>query len=462
MVSTGAPPVALLLAAGKGTRMNSRHPKAVHRLLGKPMGRYAADLALRLGVERVVAVVGHGAEAVREALGADLEYVEQGEPRGTGHAVAAAAPLLAEHQGPLLVLQADNVLLTDETVAELLARHQETGAAATLLTTVLEQPGSYGRILRSEGGAVSRIVEAKGAPEEVLALGEINAGCYVFSAPRLFEALRGLRPDPTTGELYLTDAIQLLAGRGERVEAVVADDPTVALGVNTRVELAEAAALLRGRLLREHMLNGVTIEDPATTYVEADVRIGRDTVLRPMTYLCGRTLLGEECDVGPVVRITDCVLGDRVSVQNAVLAQSEVGEETRIGPFAQLRPGCKLGRKVKIGNFVELKNAEVEDRASVGHLAYIGDAFVGEKTNIGAGTITCNYDGKRKHQTRIGRNTFIGSHATLIAPVVVGEGGFVAAGTVVTQDVPPDALAVGRARQENKPGWARKRREREG
>ncbi len=255
--------------------------------------------------------------------------------------------------------------------------------------------------------------------------------------------------------------IRSLAEHGRRIEALAADDPSLILRVRHRIDLAIAAMLLRHRILREHMLAGVTIEDPATTYIEPDVRIGQDTRIRPMTHLAGRTTIGEECDIGPSVRIADCRIGDGVAIQFAVLTESEVDSGTRIGPFAQLRPGCRVGRKVKIGNFVELKNAVVEDGASLGHLAYVGDAFVGEKTNIGAGTITCNYDGRRKHVTRIGRGAFVGSHATLIAPVEIGDGAFVAAGTVVTEDVPADALAIGRAQQTNKPDWARKRREQE-
>lgn len=431
-----SPPAALVLAAGKGSRMNSRYPKPVHPLLGKPMGRYAIDLCHRLGIERVIVVVGHGAERVREALGDDVEYVEQAERRGTGHAVSAARSLLADYAGTLLVLPADCPLLTDEVVSEMLRRHEESEAVASLLPTALSS--------NPAGDIFARAA----------------ASVYLFHSPTLFGALGDVQPDPATGETDLTAVAALLEGRGERVVTEGLHDPAGTLDVNDRVRLAHVTAVLRRRILHAHMHNGVTVEDPDTTYIDPDVVIGQDTVIRPMTWLCGKTIVGEESDIGPSVRITDCTLGDRVSVQSAVLAQSMVGDDTRIGPFAQLRPGCRIGRKVKIGNFVELKNAEVEDRASMGHLAYIGDAFVGEKSNIGAGTITCNYDGKNKHRTRIGQHTFIGSHSTLIAPVEVGDGGFVAAGTVVTGDVPPDALAIGRSRQSNKPDWARLNRER--
>ncbi|MFN3651354.1 MAG: bifunctional UDP-N-acetylglucosamine diphosphorylase/glucosamine-1-phosphate N-acetyltransferase GlmU [Armatimonadota bacterium] len=461
-MSSQTPSAALLLAAGKGTRMRSRYPKATHRILGKPMGAYPLEICRRLGIPRLVLVVGHEADAVREALGPELEHVVQAEPRGTGHAVLAARSRLEETRGAILVLQADNALLTDEVVSRLCERHAQTGAACTLLAVTPEDPASYGRVVRAEDGSVRAVVEARGAAPEVLAVREINAGAYVFDSARLWETLSRVEPDAATGEIYLTEVIRLLSEGGERVECVTADDPRVGLSINDRVELAAATAIIRKRVLVEQMRAGVTIEDPATTYIEPGVRIGIDTVIRPMTFLSGATEIGEECEIGPGARITGCVLGDRVSVQQAVLTDSTVGDECKIGPFAQLRPGCRVGRKVKIGNFVELKKAEVEDGASMGHLAYIGDAFVGEKTNIGAGTITCNYDGKHKHRTEIGRRAFVGSHATLVAPVSVGDGSFVAAGSVVTEDVPADDLAIGRARQVNKAGWARKRRELEG
>lgn len=459
MSPVNAPPVALILAAGKGTRMRSRYPKAVQPLLGKPLARHAVDLCRRVGIQRVIVVVGHGAEEVREKLGSDVEYVTQEEQRGTGHAVLAAAPYLGDHTGPVVVIQADNVLLTEAAVQALLTRHVERSAALTLLSAVLDDALHYGRIVRRPDGSVAGIVEAKGAGPDHLALREINAGAYVLSPATVFPALASVPADPSTGEIYFTGVVHLLVETGQRVEGVVSDDPVAALSVNDRVELAAAAAVLRERILREHMRAGVLIEDPASTYIDADVRIGQDTVLRPQTYLLGRTVVGEECVIGPNAQITSCSLGNGVQVQQAVLAGSEVGDETKIGPFAQLRPGCRIGRKVKIGNFVELKAAEVEDRVSIGHLAYIGDAVVGERTNIGAGTITCNYDGKRKHRTHIGRGTFIGSHSTLVAPVRIADGGFTAAGSVITEDVPEDGLGIARARQTNKEGWARKYRE---
>ena len=459
MLPANASPVALILAAGKGTRMRSRHPKAIQPLLGKPLTRHIIDLCRRIGMERIIVVVGHEAEQVRAALGEDVEYALQDEQRGTGPAVLAAAPLLRKHQGPLVVLQADNVLLTEEAVQSLIRRQVETGAAAVLLTALLPDALHYGRVLRSDSGGVVSTVEAKSATPEQLAVREINAGAYVFAAEALFRHLGAVQPDPVTGEVYLPGVIRFLVEAGQRVEAVVAEDTSAALSVNDRIELAEAAAVLRARILREHLRAGVTIEDLASTYIDADVQIGQDTVIRPQTYLSGSTVIGEECVIGPSAQITDCILGNGVFVQHAVLASSEVGDETKIGPFAQLRPGCKIGRKVKIGNFVELKAATVEDRVSIGHLAYIGDAFLGEKTNVGAGTITCNYDGKKKHKTHVGKGVFVGSHSTLVAPVRLEDGAFTAAGSVITEDVPQDGMGIGRSRQANKEGWARRYRE---
>ncbi len=451
------PLVGLVLAAGRGSRMRSRRPKAVHSLLGMPLARHAVEMCRRAGASRVLVVVGHEADVVRAAVGEDVEYVDQGEPRGTGHAVLAAAAHLPG-ACRLLVLQADTVLLADESLRGLLERQAETGAAAVFATALPEDPARAGRVLRHPDGRFRCIREVSGAGPEVTAVREINVGAYVFAVPAVTDALAKVVPDPATGEVYLTSILEPLAAEAG-VEAMLLENASEAQGVNDRVELARATALLRDRILSRHMLAGVTIEDPASTWIGPEVRIGADTVIRPHTFLEGRTAVGEECELGPGLRVKDCTLGDRVAAHNAVLAESEIGEGTRIGPFAQLRPGCRVGRKVKIGNFVELKNAQVEDGVSVGHLAYVGDASVGEKSNIGAGTITCNYDGQKKHRTRIGRAAFIGSHTTLVAPVEVGDGAFTAAGAVVTQDVPGDALAIARARQENKPGWAARRRE---
>jgi bifunctional UDP-N-acetylglucosamine pyrophosphorylase/glucosamine-1-phosphate N-acetyltransferase len=450
--------ISLVLAAGKGTRMNSALPKAAHRLCGRPLARYAVELARGLGSTRVCVIVGHDAETVREALGGDCEYVVQEPQLGTGHAVRQAEAVLRGCTGDVLVLQGDTPLLTRQTLETLLQRHRSSAAVATLLTAVLEDPANYGRIVRRPDGTVDRIVERKDAPPEILAVREVNAGVYCFRGPELLEAVFRIGCANQQGEYYLTDAIGLFVEEGRRVEACVADDPHVMLGINDRAELAAAAAIMRGRINRELLLSGVALIDPATTYVDVGVSVGRDTVLHPMTFLEGATVIGEGCEIGPSARLVNSTLGDRVRVESSLVLDSRIGDGSRIGPFAYVRPGCVIGREVKIGDFVELKNAEVEDRASMAHLSYIGDAHVGEGANIGAGTITCNYDGVKKHRTTIGRGAFVGSHATLIAPVTVGDGAYVAAASPVTEDVPPDALAIARSRQSVKEGWARGRR----
>jgi bifunctional UDP-N-acetylglucosamine pyrophosphorylase/glucosamine-1-phosphate N-acetyltransferase len=451
--------VAVVLAAGKGTRMKSALPKAAHRLCGKPLARFAVDLTRSAGAERVIMVVGHGADAVQSAIGEDVEYVLQEPQLGTGHAVQQAAPLLRDFGGTVLVINGDVPLVPQETLAALIARHRETGAAATLLSAVLEDPASYGRIVRRPDGAVERIVERKDAAPEIAALREVNAGVYCFAAPDLFRAVFALDRNNQQGELYLTDVIEQLTAEGQRVEACVTEDPLVMQGVNDRAELAQAAAILRQRINRRWMLEGVTIIDPAVTYIDADVEIGPDTVIYPMTFLEGRTRVGAGCGLGPGARIVASTLGNGVTVQSSLVVEAEIGDETRIGPFANVRPGCRLGRGVKVGDFVELKNATVGARTSIAHLSYVGDAEVGERANLGASVVTVNYDGRRKHRTRIGDGAFVGCHATLIAPVEVGEGAYVAAASPVTEDVPPDALAIARSRQTNKEGWAARRRQ---
>jgi bifunctional UDP-N-acetylglucosamine pyrophosphorylase / glucosamine-1-phosphate N-acetyltransferase len=451
--------VAVVLAAGKGTRMKSALPKAAHRLCGKPLARFAVDLTRGVGAERVIMVVGHGADAVQNAVGEDVEYVLQEPQLGTGHAVQQAAPLLRDFTGTVLVINGDVPLVPPETLAALLARHRETGAAATLLSAVLDDPASYGRVVRRPDGAVARIVERKDATPEIAALREVNAGVYCFAAPELFRVVFGLDRNNQQGELYLTDVIEQLTAAGKRVEACVTEEPLVMQGVNDRVELAQAAAILRERINRRWMLEGVTLIDPAATYLDADVEIGPDTVIYPMTFLEGRTRVGAGCRLGPGARIVDATLGNGVTVQSSLVVEAEIGDETRIGPFANLRPVCRLGRGVKVGDFVELKNATIGDRTSLAHLSYIGDAEVGERVNIGASVVTVNYDGRRKSRTQIGAGAFVGCHATLIAPVTVGENAYVAAASPVTEDVPPDALAIARSRQTNKEGWAARRRQ---
>lgn len=447
---------ALILAAGKSTRMKSKRPKALHTLLGKPLLRWAVESAQEAGAGRTVLVVGHQAELVQDEMGADLEYVLQAEQKGTGHAVQMAESLLRDWDGPLLVLPGDAPLLSASLLEALIAHHTHSGAAATLLTATLDNAGSYGRIVRDpETGRVQAIVEARDASPEQLNLQEINTSVYAFEPAALFEALRQITPQNAQGEYYLTDAIALLAGQGRIVEALISPDAEVVRGVNNRPELVELCGVMQARVHQAHGLAGVTILDPLTTYIDATVKIGQDTTIHPYTILSGVTDIGEDCEIGPGARVSDSKLGQGVSVRDSYVTASEVGDGCKIGPFANLRPGSILGRKVKVGDFVELKNTTLGDGVSAGHLAYLGDAEVGPRTNIGAGTITCNYDGEQKHRTVIGADSFIGTHTTLVAPVTLGEGAWTAAGSAITEDIPAGALGIGRARQVNKEGWAR-------
>jgi bifunctional UDP-N-acetylglucosamine pyrophosphorylase / glucosamine-1-phosphate N-acetyltransferase len=437
---------AIVLAAGRSTRMKSKLPKMLHPVCGKPVLFHLLDALASAGVERRVVVIGHEGALVQktvEAAYVGVEFVWQTEQKGTGHAVRMAESVLADHTGPILVVPGDTPLLTGEILRELLTAHAEDEeSSVTLLSAILEDAGSYGRIVRSSNDLVEAIVEAKDATTEQRQLKEINAAVYVFDGKNLFERLSQLTPNNAQGEYYLTDVVALARRAGESVRAVVASDWSVTLGVNTRVELADCSARMRPKILHALMLSGVSIIDPATTYIDASVQIGVDTTIHPGTHLRGKTKIGEDCEIGPYVVITDSIIGN----------------QCRIGPFAQLRVNSVLGDKVKIGNFVETKNSTLGDSVSAGHLTYLGDASIGATTNIGAGTITCNYDGFAKHRTTIGADAFIGSNSILVAPVTVGDGALTAAGSVITKIVPDGALAVAREKQHNIEGWETARR----
>jgi bifunctional UDP-N-acetylglucosamine pyrophosphorylase/glucosamine-1-phosphate N-acetyltransferase len=451
---------AVLLAAGRGTRMNSARPKVLHQLLGEPLLEGALRAVEQAGAERVLTIVGHDADAVRAAFDGRTEFVVQDPPLGTGHAVMAArAPLRERPELPTLVLNGDLPLLTPGTVARLLATQGD--AAAALLTARLPDAGRYGRVLRDASGRVRAIVEAKDASSETLQQQEINAGAYAFDTRALLEALEALEPQNAQHEYYLTDVVAALVARGLRVEAVLAEDPSEALGVNTLEELAEINRLLRERRLRTLMAEGVVIEDPASTWIERAVVVEPDAVLRPFTRLEGRTRVRSGASLGPFVRIVNSEIGAQAEVlDHCLLRDCRVGAGAVIGPFAHIRPESVIGARAKVGNFVELKKTQLGEGSKAPHLSYLGDSEIGPAVNVGAGTITCNYDGQAKHPTRIEAGSFIGSNTTLVAPVSIGAGAYVAAGSTITEDVPADALALGRARQLAKPGWAKARRER--
>ena len=437
---------AIVLAAGKSTRMRSKLSKVLHAVCGKPVLFHILEALAAAGAERRIVVIGHEGEMVKARVeaayaGQNIEFVWQHNPKGTGHATQQAEEALADHDGPVLVVPGDAPLLSADVLSELLTAH--TGGA-TLLSAILDDAGSYGRIVRATDGSVEAIVEAKDATPEQKAIREMNAAVYVFDSKSLFARLKNLTPNNAQGELYLTDVIGMTRAAGELVRAVVAKDNNVTLGINTRVELAELNEILRKQLLKELMLSGVTVLDPATTYVEVGVMVGQDTVLHPGTHLRGATTIGEDCIIGPYTVITD----------------STVGNACKVGPFAQLRGKAVLGDKCKIGNFVEVKNGKLATNVSASHLAYLGDTEIGAGTNIGAGTIICNYDGFTKSKTIIGADAFIGSNSTLVAPVTIGDGALTAAGSVITKDVPAEAIAIAREQQSNLEGAETIRRER--
>ena len=435
--------------------MRSKTPKPLHPICGRPILGHILEALGGAGVVQRVVVVGHQAEAVRAAMDAHygdgtLRYAAQVEQKGTGHAALMAQPALAGWTGTVLIVPGDAPLLTADAFRALIDAHQSCDAAATLLTVVLPgDAGSYGRILRDANGGVQAIVEARDATPEQLAVREINTGVMAFDAPGLFRCLRDLRPDNAQGELYLTDVVAMLREAGETIGAVRSDDPDIGLGINTRVELADVAAKMRRRLLHDLMLSGVTVEDPATTFVDAGVTVGQDTTLLPFTRLGEGTTIGEDCVIGPHANLLNARVGDRVRIRASFVESATVGDDCRVGPFAHIRPGSVVGAGGKIGNFVELKNATLSEKVAAGHLTYLGDVTVGARTNVGAGTITCNYDGAQKHRTTIGSDVFIGSDTAFVAPVTIGDGAATAAGSVVTEDVPSGALAVARSRQTN-------------
>ncbi|HDT7699151.1 TPA: bifunctional UDP-N-acetylglucosamine diphosphorylase/glucosamine-1-phosphate N-acetyltransferase GlmU [Enterococcus faecium] len=448
--------MAIVLAAGQGKRMKSKLYKVLHPVCGKPMVGHVLDTVKRAGVTQNVVVVGHGAEAVQSFLGASAEYVLQEQQLGTGHAVKQAKDLLGSEEGTTIVICGDTPLVTSETLDGLMQLHEGRGAAATILTAHMDNPAGYGRVIRGEDGSVTKIVEQKDCNEEEDAVQEINTGTYCFDNAKLFAALDKVTNNNAQKEYYLTDVVGIFREAGETVEAFMTEDVAESIGVNDRVALSMAEGYMRERLARKHMLNGVTIIDPSSTYIGADVEIGPDTVLYPGTILKGSTKIGEQSVIGPNSDIDNSIIGDNVTVKQSVLVDAEVGNETSVGPFAYLRPGTKLGEQVKVGDFVEIKNATIDNGSKVSHLSYVGDAKVGKNVNIGCGAITVNYDGYNKSVTEIEDDAFVGSNVNLIAPVKVGKGAYVVAGSTITQAVPENDLAIARTRQENKPGYAEK------
>jgi bifunctional UDP-N-acetylglucosamine pyrophosphorylase/glucosamine-1-phosphate N-acetyltransferase len=447
---------AVILAAGKGTRMKSKTPKVLHQLAGRPMLRYVVDAVTGAGVDRILVVAGPEAAAIGEVAGSRAEVVVQEQQLGTAHALLQAESVLKDYDGDLVVLPGDTPLLRVETLKRFYAdcRRQE-GIEATVLTVRFQDPTGYGRVIRNQDGKVGRIVEHRDATQEELLVNEVNAGVYCFK-PSIFEVLRKISPCNVQNEYYLPDVVKLLQEDGVAVGCWEAPDPEEFRGVNDRRQLAAASQLIRRRILECLMDEGVTVVDPSATYVDPDVVIGQDTVIFPFTFLEGKTVVGTDCRIGPWARISDSHLGAEVEVQNAVITGSVIENQAAIGPYTYIRPGCLIGSAVKIGGFVEVKKSKIGPDSKVPHLSYIGDAEIGRNVNVGAGTITCNYDGAHKWPTIIEEDAFIGSNANLVAPVRVGKGSYIAAGSTITKDVPPGALGVARGRQTNIPDWRKK------
>jgi len=450
----------VVLAAGQGTRMKSQLPKVLHKIAGRPMIEHVLRTADSVSPSTVTIVVGHKAEVVRQRLAARpmLEFATQEPQLGTAHALQQAEPVLAGRSGTVILLSGDVPLLTPATLQQLLDTHRGANAAATVVTATLERPYGYGRIVRTDG-RIARIVEERDASPAERQIMEINGGIYAFDLAPLFEALRGIASQNAQGEFYLTDLVAIYRRRKLPVETLMVTEPQEIRGINSRTELAEVSRIVRQKKNEELMAAGVTLIDPATTYIDPDVEIGPDTVIHPGVVVEGQTRIGAACEIQAHVRITDSEIGDRVSINNfCLIVGSRVAHGATVGPFAHLRPETMVHEGAKIGNFVELKKTSLGPGSKVNHLSYLGNATIGAKVNVGAGTITCNYDGEKKSETVIEDGAFIGSDTQLIAPVRVGKGAYVAAGSSITQDVPEGSLGIARGRQSNVEGWVGRRK----
>ncbi|HHW66175.1 bifunctional UDP-N-acetylglucosamine diphosphorylase/glucosamine-1-phosphate N-acetyltransferase GlmU [Defluviitalea raffinosedens] len=446
----------VILAAGEGTRMNSKKSKVLHKMLGKSLIEHVMDAAKYAGSQKICLVIGHKGEEVREAIGDSVEYAVQKERLGTGHAVMQADSFI-EEEGDILVLYGDTPLITGETLKNMIETHRKEKNGVTILSAIVEDPTGYGRIIRDEAGNFIKIVEHKDASEEELKVREINGGMYCFQARLLKEALKELTNHNVQGEYYLTDTLHIILSKGYRVNAMIVKDSTEILGVNSRAQLSEVTQILKRRINKKFMDEGVTIIDPESTYIEPDVSIGIDTIIYPGSIIQGKTVIGEDCVIGPNARIDSAKIGNDVSIESSVILESEIGSNTTVGPFAYIRPNSKIGSHIKIGDFVEVKNSTIGNNTKVSHLTYIGDADVGENVNFGCGTVVVNYDGHKKHRTVIEDEAFIGCNTNLVSPVTIHKEAFIAAGSTITENVPARALGIARARQVNKENWVERR-----
>ena len=447
---------AVILAAGKGTRMQSKLYKVLHKVCDRTMVELVLDSLSDLEMQEVITVVGHGAERVKEVLGDRTKFVLQAEQLGTAHAVKVAKDELKDKEGTTIVMYGDTPLIRSETINNMLDHHEKMNAKATVLTAIADNPFAYGRIIRDVNGNLVKIVEEKDATEQERKIKEINSGIYCFDNKLLFEMLEKVKNDNNQGEYYLPDVLGLIREQKEIIETYLCDDFDETFGVNDRVALAYAENVMRNRINTKHMLAGVTLVDPTNTYIAPNAVIGRDTTIYPNVTIKSNTIIGEDCQIKPNSYLENVQIGNGVKVISSTISDSKIGDYTSVGPYSHIRNNCELGKNVRVGNFVELKNTTYRDGSKTAHLSYLGDTEVGSNTNIGCGTITVNYDGKNKYKTKIGSDAFIGCNSNLIAPLEIGDGAVVAAGTTVTENAPDDALVIARVKQENKVGYAKK------
>lgn len=448
----------IILAAGKGTRMKSTYPKVVHKVCGKEMVNHVIDISKSAGVDETIVILGHGIDAVKEVLSDDVRIAIQEEQLGTAHAVMMANDYI-DDADTVVVLCGDTPLISEETLVEFFKHHDQNNNAVTVLTTEVDDPTGYGRVIRDSSNEFMKIVEQKDASEQEKSVREINSGIYCFNGAFLKDSLQYVGNNNAQGEYYLPDTIEIIRNMGGRADAYLGATIEELMGVNSRVQLSDAERIMRRRINEQHMINGVTIIDTDSTYIDSGVVIGADTVILPGCMISGKTVIGSNCVIGPQTGISDSTIGDRTSVKKSEVIKSIVGEDTNVGPYAYLRPNSSIGNECKIGDFVEVKNASFGDGSKASHLSYIGDAQVGERVNIGCGVVFVNYDGKNKFKSVVEDDAFIGSNSNLVAPVVVKKDAFIATGSTITDDIPAGSLGIARQRQVIKEGWVQKKRE---